>query len=80
MNTSHRAELHALGKSAGDQRRRDDGEHQLVDHEGLLRNGCGVVGVGCGAHSAQKDMAEAADEAVAVRQRQGCSRRSPTAR
>jgi hypothetical protein len=35
----HGAELHALGKGAGDQRRGDDGEHELVDHEGLLGNG-----------------------------------------
>ena len=28
----HGAELHALGKGAGDQRRGDDGEHQLIDH------------------------------------------------
>src|SRR3712207_7202603 len=33
----HRAELDALGEGARDERRRDDGEHQLVDHEGLLR-------------------------------------------
>ena len=43
---SHGAELHALGKGAGDQRRGDDGEHELVDHVGLLGNGGGVVGVG----------------------------------
>jgi hypothetical protein len=42
----HGAELHALGKGAGDERRGDDGEHELVDHVGLLGNGGGVVGVG----------------------------------
>jgi hypothetical protein len=35
----HGAELHALGKGAGDERRGDDGEHELVDHVGLLGNG-----------------------------------------
>ena len=42
----HGAELHALGKGAGDERRRDDGEHELVDHVGLLGNGGRVVGIG----------------------------------
>ena len=42
----HGAELHAFGKCAADERRGDDGEHELVDHEGLLGNGGGVVGVG----------------------------------
>ena len=28
----------ALGEGAGDQRRRDDGEHHLEDHEGLVRD------------------------------------------
>ena len=39
----HGAEFHALGERAGDQRRRDDGEHQLIDHERLLRNGGRVI-------------------------------------
>jgi hypothetical protein len=42
----HGAELDALGKGAGDERRGDDGEHELVDHEGLLGDGAAVVGVG----------------------------------
>ena len=42
----HGAELHALGEGAGDQRRRDDGEHELVDHVGLFGNRCGVVSIG----------------------------------
>ena len=62
----HGAELHALGKGAGDERRGDDGEHELVDHVGLLGNGGGVVGIGREAHAAQEEVLEAADEDVAV--------------
>ena len=62
----HGAELHALGKCAGDERRGDDGEHELVDHEGLLGNGGGVVGIGSEGDAAQEEVLEAADEPVAV--------------
>ena len=62
----HGAELHALGKGAGDQRRGDDGEHELVDHVGLLGDGGRVVGVGRQADAVQKKVLKAADEAVAV--------------
>jgi hypothetical protein len=62
----HGAELHALGEGSGDQRRGDDGEHELVDHVGLVGDGGGVVGVGREADAAQEEMLEAADEAVAV--------------
>jgi hypothetical protein len=62
----HGAELHALGKGAGDQRRGDDGEHQLVDHQGLLGNGGGVVEVGREADALEEEVLEAADEPVAV--------------
>ena len=53
----HGAELHAFGKRAGDQRRRDNGEHQLIDHEGLLRDGGGIIGIGRGAHAMQEQCA-----------------------
>jgi len=61
----HGTELDALGKCAGNQRRSDDGEHQLVDHEALLGDGAAVVGVGRESHAAQEGMLKAADEAVA---------------
>ena len=61
----HRAELDALGKCAGDERRGDDGEHKLVDHEGLLGDGSAVVGVGIQADSAQEGVLKASDESVA---------------
>ena len=62
----HGAELHALGKGAGDQRRGDDGEHQLIDHERLLGNGGGVIGIGSEANALQEEVLEAADKPVAV--------------
>ena len=73
----HGAELHALGKCAGDERRRDDGEHELVDHVGLLGNGGGVVGVGRERDAAQKEVLEAADEERCRGRRPASSRRRP---
>jgi len=73
----HGAELHAFGKGAGDQRRGDDGEHQLVDHEGLLGNGGGVVGVGGERNAAQEEVLEAADEGRAVAEGQRVAHDSP---
>ncbi len=61
----HAAELHAFGKGAGDQRRSDDGEHQLIDHEGLQRNGRGIVRIGRRADAMQKEVLKISDEAVA---------------
>jgi hypothetical protein len=61
----HRTELDALGEGAGDQRRGDDGEHQLVDHEALLGDGAAVVGIGIEADAAQEGVLQSADEAVA---------------
>ena len=73
----HGAELHALGKGAGDQRRGDDGEHELVDHEGLFGDGGGVVGVGGEAHAAQEQVAEAADKGVAAAEGQRVADNGP---
>jgi hypothetical protein len=61
----HGAKAHALGERAGNQRRRDDGEHELVDHERLVGNGGGVERVGFGSHAAQEEVAQVADERVA---------------
>ncbi len=73
----HGAELHALGEGAGDERRGDDGEHELVDHEGLLGNGGGVVGIGRERDAAQEEVLEAADEGVAVAEGQRVAARPP---
>src|SRR6185437_9353393 len=59
---SHGAELHALGEGSHDERRGNDGEHQLVDHEGLEGDGGGVVGVRRQADRVEKQMVQAADE------------------
>ena len=61
----HRAELDALGEGAGDQCRSDDGKHQLVDHEGLLRDSAAVVWIWRERDPAKEGVLEAADEAVA---------------
>ena len=58
-----RLEAHALGERAGDQRRGDDGEHHLEDHERLVRDRRGVVGVGLEAHAVQPDPAQTANQA-----------------
>jgi len=42
----HGAKLHTLGEGAGNQRRGDDGEHELVDHKCLFGNGGAVVRIG----------------------------------
>ena len=40
------AELHAFRDRPDDQRRRDDGEHQLIHRKYILRNPVGIIGVG----------------------------------
>ena len=45
-----------LAERAGDQGRRDDGEHELENHESLLRDRRRVVGVRFAADAAQKDI------------------------
>ena len=61
------AELDPLCDRAGDEGRRDDGEHHLVDHEGLMGDGGGVAGIGLQADAVQADPGQAADQAVDVR-------------
>ena len=73
----HGAEFHALGKCPGDQRGSNNGEHQLVDHVGLLGNGGSVAGVGREAHAAQKHVLQAADEAVAMAEGQRVAHQGP---
>src|SRR5262245_19442820 len=47
------AEFRAFGKSAGYQSRRNDREHHLVDHESLMGNRRGIIGVGFGSDAVQ---------------------------
>ncbi len=73
-------ELHPLGERARDQCRGDDREHELEDHEELVRDRRRVIGVGRQAHAPQPRPLQAADEAAeACRgRRPGCSRRDTT--
>ena len=73
----HGAEFHALGEGARDERRRDDREHELVDHVGLLRDGGGVVGIGSGADAVQEQIAQIADERRAFAERQAVADDGP---
>ncbi len=61
----HGAEFHALGERSGDERRSNDGEHELVDHVGLLGDG-GRVLRWPQADAAQEHVVQPADERVAV--------------
>ena len=74
-------ELLPLGERAGDERGRDDGEHHLEEHEGLVRDGGRVVGVGRLPHAAQTQPVEAADDAALVgTEGEAYSPTAPTAR
>ena len=52
-------------KAPAIKRRRDDGEHELVDHEALLGNGGRVGQVRRQSHAVQEGIVQAADERVA---------------
>lgn len=56
----HRTEANALSKGACDQRRRDDGEHGLIDHERLLRYGGGVASVRLSAYPTEEQISQIA--------------------
>ena len=73
----HRAELHPLGECARDQGRRDDSEHQLVDHEGLLGNGRGIVGIGCCAHVIQEGEVQISNDWRRTTERQAVADEGP---
>ena len=63
----HGAEFHALRVGAGDQRGRDDGEHELIDHVRQLRYGGGVIGVRIGADAVQESIFQPADKRQSLR-------------
>ena len=73
----HGAELHALGEGSGDEGGGDDGEHELVDHVGLMGDGGGVGGFGGEADSVEEEIIEAADEAVSVAEGEGITDQRP---
>ena len=72
-----RAELHALGERTRNERGRDDGEHQLIDHEGLLRNRRRIRRVRLRADAVHERIREAADHCVAVREREAIAVERP---
>ena len=57
----HGAELHALGKGSRNQGCRDDGKHQLKDHENVVGNGI-YIGAGFSPHSLEKAPPESSPE------------------
>src|SRR5579884_2611 len=61
----HRTEFHAFRKSPTDERRRNDGKHELVNHERLLRNRGSERGFRITTHSMQQDVVQSPNEAVA---------------
>ena len=60
------AEFHPFGKGAGDQSRRDDGEHGLVNHEGLVRDGFGIRLERLGPHPHEAQVIQVADEVAHI--------------
>ncbi len=73
----HGAEFHPLRKRPGDQRRRDDGKHQLVDHERLVGNGGRVIGVRLQPDALQEEVVETANEAMPLAKGQAVSDQGP---
>ena len=74
----HRAaELHSFRSGTGNQGRRDDRKHQLINHEGCLRNGSGVIGIWIGADAAQERMLEPADDRTVSAKRQAVAHQGP---
>ncbi len=73
----HGAELHALGKGAGNQSRSNNRKHQLIDHEGLLRNGVGISRIRRQRHPMQEKMIESADETISFTKAQAVSAHRP---
>jgi hypothetical protein len=55
---------HPFGEGAGDQRRGDDGEHALVDHEHCLGNGRGVVGTWFRGYAVESEPGKITDKAA----------------
>ena len=60
-------EADPFGKGAGNQRRRNNGEHALVDHEHGLRNGGCVIGTGRIGYPIQGKPGQVADKTADIR-------------
>ena len=73
----HGAETHAFGKGPGYKRGGDDGEHELVDHERLVRDGGGVIRLWGGTDAIQEQVAEVAEEGVTFREGEAIANECP---
>ena len=74
----HAAELHALRIRAADQPRRDDREHELIDHPRRMRNGVAVVGIRIRADAFEEQkLAGIADESTSRPKRQAITHNRP---
>src|SRR6185295_5779953 len=73
----HRTELHPLRESTSDERRGDDGKHELVNHEGLMGDRRRIVRLWLQRHASQKQMLEIADEAGTGAKRQAVAAYRP---
>ncbi len=70
-------ELHTLGEGSGDEGWGDDGEHELVDHVGLVGDGGCVGGFGGEADAAEEEVLESTDEGIAVAEGEGVADDGP---
>src|SRR5579875_3489670 len=52
----HRAEANTFGERTGDQRRSNDGEHGLIDHERLVRDSGGIGGIRLATHVVKEEV------------------------
>src|SRR5579863_64198 len=73
----HGAEFHALRVGPGNQRGRDHGEHELIDHVGQMGYGGGIIGVGIGSNAVQERVFQAADERYAFAEDEAVADQSP---
>ncbi len=74
---AHCAEFHPLGEGSGNERGRDDGEHELVDHVGLRGDGGAVIGIGREADAVHEGVVQAADESIAGAESQAVADQRP---
>src|SRR5262245_14904841 len=59
--------FHTFRKGSGDKCRSNDREHHLIDHESLMGNRGGIVGIRFGADSVQAQPVEISDDSTNVR-------------
>ena len=73
----HGAEFDPLRIGTGDQRGRDDGEHELIDHVRQLRYGACVIGVRIGSNAVQERIFQPADKRKPFAEHQAVADKSP---